>query len=242
MLEGIPTKDHLARIYYELSLVGATSTGEKCPWPYRVENIEELFCLGAEMSRYDPRLFSVLVLFLDQNWKKINPALLRSHYSSMVTPEVMAVMAEFLLSILTGMSEKRYFLDYLQDGLAPVKLQLFYQYLYRPGGNLMRRAVETSLKEYKRWGFLAREAPVLDEARRTSIGSRDASSRRNVLLELLRRKRRVRLADYIATVDGNLSRQQALLDIRSIDGVHCVGRGPSACWELCDFDDGSGSC
>jgi hypothetical protein len=232
MLSEIPTEDHLARIYYELARLGATSVGEKRPWPYQPQSREDLFCLAADMSRYDPRLFDILVAFLDKSWQDFNPAHVRSCYARMETPQTIAVMTEFLLGHRPMPDEKRYFLEYLQQGLEPMPLQLFYQHLYKPGGNLMRRAVETSLREYKRWGFLGREAPVLDEAGRKEIGSQDAASRRNVLLDVLRKKKRIRLSDYIAALGKGISRQQALLDIKSIKGIRCEGRGPGARWVL----------
>ena len=232
MLKEMPTEDHLARMYYELAKHGAIGVGDDRAWPYDPQNLEDLFCLGAEMSRHDPRLFDILVTFLNKYWKGINPVHLRSHYPRMRTPQTIAVMAEFLLGQQVIPDEKRYFLEYLQEGLEPVPLQLFYEHLYRPGGNLMRSAVETSLREYKRWGVLGREAPLLDEAGRRTIGSRDADSRRNILLGLLEKRRRIRLSDYIEALDNRISRQQALIDMKSVEGVRLEGRGPGARWVL----------
>lgn len=230
MLESIPTEGHLARMYDELARLGADCVGERRPWPYRPEGIEGLLCLGAEMSRHDPRLFGILVAFLDRNWERLNPLAVRSHYGSMSLPQVIAVMAEFLLRQAFLPDEKRFFLEYLQAGLKPVSPQLFFQHLYRPGGELMRRATEAPLREYKRWGFLACEAPVLDPARREATGSQDASSRRNVLVHLLRERGRIRLADYLTALQRPVSRQQALLDLRSTPGIRLCGRGRGALW------------
>jgi len=232
MLKGIPKGNHLARMYYELAAAGAPCVGERRPWPYRPAGLEELFCLGADMSRYDPRLFDILVAFLSRSWKELNPAAVRALYAGMRTPQTVAVMAEFARSQQALPEEKRYFLRYLQEGLAPVPMQLYYQHLYRPGGNLMRRAAEEALREYKAWGFLAREAPSLDEADRRTMGSRDADARRNILMQLLKERGRIRMSDYIEALGGKISRQQALIDMRSIEGVRLTGRGPGARWAL----------
>jgi len=231
MLKATPSDDHLARMYYELAAHGAACTGDKRPWPYGEMSLSELFCLGADMSRYDPRLFDVLVAFMDRHWHSLDPLMIRSCYGRMQTPQTIAVMAEFLLGQQECPDEKRYFLEFLQRGLRSVPIQLFYHYLYRPGGNLMLRAVEAPLREYKIWGFLAREAPVLDEAGRRTAGSRDAASRRNILLHLFEDRGRIRLIDYLEALDFGISRQQALLDMRSLKGVRLVGRGPGARWE-----------
>jgi hypothetical protein len=231
MLKGIPTENHLARIYYELAQLGADSMGERRPWPYKARGLEELFVLGAEMSRYDPRLLGLLVSFLEKNWQRFNPLALRSLYESMRAPQVIAVMAEFLLRHSSRSEEKRHFLEYLQMGLNPVPLQFFFHHLYSPAGHLMQKAVEAPLLEYKRWGFLAREAPILDEAGRRVSGSRDAASRKNLLLRLLDERGRISLGDYIEALDHLVSRQQALLDIKSISGIRLVGGGRGARWE-----------
>jgi len=231
MLKGTPTEDHLARIYYELAERGAACIGEKRPWPYESMGTDALFCLGADMSRYDPRLFGLLVAFLDLHWRELNPLSIRSNYESMQTPQAIAVMAEFLLGQEGLSDEKRFFLEFLQRGVEPVPVQLYYHYLYTPGGDLMLRALEAPLFEYKKWGFLAREAPVLDEAGRQTAGSRDAASRRNILLRLLEERNRIRMVDYLAALDFGISRQQALIDMRSIKGIRLTGRGPGARWE-----------
>lgn len=232
MLESIPTEDHLARMYDELARRGAACVGERRPWPYRPEGIEELVALGADMARHDPRLFDILVAFFDQRWKEINPCALRALYGRMRTPQAIAVMAEFLLRRAPCPEEKKRYLEYLQAGLIALPLQFFYHHLYPLGGHLMQRATEGTLREYKRWGFLAREAPVLDEERRETSGSLDGSSRRNVLLRLLRDRKKIRLAEYRAALPRPVSRQQALLDLRAIPGVRLRGRGRGARWEL----------
>ncbi|HPM42049.1 MAG TPA: hypothetical protein PLY45_06405 [bacterium] len=230
MLSSIPTTDHLSRMYHELSLLGAGCVGERRPWPYKPGGIEETFALGAEMSRYDPRLFGILTSFMDKAWERMDPLRLRSFYERMSTPQAVAVMAEFLKGSSGG--EKLSWLAYIQVGLKPVPTQLFFNHLYRPGGHLMRKALEAPLEEFKRWGFLAREAPVIDEASRVQAGSLGASSRRNVALGLLKARGRIRLSDYLAALPFRVSRQQALIDLQSVPGIRLRGRGRGARWEV----------
>lgn len=230
MFKAIPTEEHLSRVYYELAQIGANSVGAKKKWPYRPTSIEELIALAADMSRHDPRLFGILVSFFHSHWHSIDPLKLRGQYSEMDTPQVIAVVAEFLLSLDDVLPEKRFFLEYLQRGLKAVPLQFFYQHLYKPGGNMSGRAIDSPLSEYKRWGFLAREAPVLDEESRRTVGTRDASSRKNILLRLFDQRDSIGISDYLKALDFKISRQQALLDLKSIDGIECVGRGRGAKW------------
>lgn len=230
MLKAPPGERHLARAYYELSLRGAACRGAKHPWPYRPQDDEELFCLAAEMSRYDPRLFSIMVRMLSERWRSLNPAAIRSHYPKMSSPQTVAVIAEFLLRH-GGMGEEgRWYLEYLQRGLEPVPFQFFFHHLYRPGGERWRRAMEGPLVEFKRWGFLAREAPVLNEKDRVPIGTRDAGTRRNILRRLIEEEGEVRLSRYLEALGGGVSRQQALLDLQRMEGLRCMGHGRGARW------------
>lgn len=120
MLRQVPTERHLARAYYELSLLGAACVGEKASWPYKPKNREDLFCLAADMSRHDPRLFSILVRFLGEHWCDLNPRELRARYSAMATPQTIAVMAEFLLGVDALEDEAGYFFEYLKRGMKPM--------------------------------------------------------------------------------------------------------------------------
>lgn len=231
MLKQIPTEKHLSRMYYELSMFGGVCVGERCAWPYKFRNIDELFCLAADMSRYDPRLFSALVRFLSENWGKLNPTAIRSFYPVMSTPQTIAVMAEFLLNSSYPNNEARYFLKYLQQGISKLPTQFYFHNLYLPGGNLMQRAIDSPLSEYKKWGFIAREAPILDDETRRPIGSHDAATRKNILLGLLSGGKSIKLANYLDAMNGSISRQQALIDIRAVPGVRRLGHGRGASWK-----------
>jgi hypothetical protein len=232
MLTSIPTEDHLARLYFELSEIGAACVGDEKPWPYHPRNSEELLCLAADMSRYDPRLMTILVRFLNDNWDTLNPQTMRSHYNGMKTSQTIAVLAEFVLGACGGDDEKRYFFGYLQRGLAPVATQFYFHHLYSPGGTLAKRATLKSLAEYKRWGFLATEAPVIDEARRQTLGTLDAATRKNILYDLMKERKRITISDYLDALDNKISRQQALLDLKSAKWARRSGRGRGAYWRF----------
>lgn len=231
MLKGIPKEGHLARAYFELAQRGAPATGKKTPWPYKPENVEELFCLTADMSRYDPRLFSILVSFLAAQWSQLNPLKVRQYYTRMKSPQTVAVMTEFLLKQPADHEEASYLFEYLKVGLKPVSLQYFYHHLYLPGSDLAARAMEGSLEEYKRWGFLAREAPVLDMKTRRPIGTLGATARLHILRELLQRRHQISIAEYLQALGNLISRQQALIDLKSCSEAKLVGQGRGARWQ-----------
>ncbi len=62
MLIETPSTKHLSRMYYELGKIKANCVGMKSSWPYKaIKNREHLLALACDMSRYDPRLFEILV-------------------------------------------------------------------------------------------------------------------------------------------------------------------------------------
>ncbi len=231
MLQSPPSEKHLSRMYYELSQQGAHCSGEKFPWPYSLKDPEEIFTLGAEMSRYDPRLLGILVEHLCHSWEIFSPQKIRSFYPKMKTPQTVAVIAEFGKSASED-SEARYFMDYLQRGLKPVPTQLYFKNIYRPGGKLSERAMESSLTQYKKWGFLAREFPTLDVFKKKVIGQMDQDSRLNILRRLLKENESIQLKDYLLAIRHSVTRQQALKDLKSAATLSKKSHGRGACWSL----------
>lgn len=231
MLKAIPTINHLSRLYYELSLIGANCVGEYSEWPYGKPDKSHLLGLAFEMLRYDPRLLTILVIYCLEHFREINSAEIRALYNDMQTPQTIAVLVEFIKRA-TSDKELLYWAEYLQRGLSPVSPQFFFHYLYTPGGALADRAIERNLREYKRWGFIASERPTIDQKTKKTVGSFDPTARRNILEKLLHERHSITLVDYISALDHAISRQQALLDLKAIPGVHCEGHGRGARWRL----------
>lgn len=231
MIIQIPTADHLSRIYFELAKIGAKSAGAKHPWPYKPGSKEELIALASDMSRYDPRLFDILVLYFISHWREINPARLRSFYPRMKTPQVIAVIGEFMKETLAD-DEASYFIEYLTRGLRPAAVQLFFYDLYAPGGRLVERVMEEGLLEYKKWGFLSCERPVVNSSNKEAVGRMDNTSRLNVLKRLLKEKKVIQLKDYREAVKNSISRQQALIDLKESRLAKRMGKGRGARWRL----------
>lgn len=231
MILQIPTEAHLSRMYFELAMIGADCIGANKPWPYKTRGKEELLALASDISRFDPRLFDILVQYFISHWAEINPLRIRLCYGRMKTREVLAVIAEFAKEAMSG-DEQGYFFEYLKMGLKPVPTQFFFYNLYSPGGRLAERAAEEGIAEYKRWGFLACERPVIDQASRRQAGRLDHSSRRNILKKLLAGKKEIGLKDYLSAIDGAVSRQQALKDIKESGLARQFGSGRGAKWKI----------
>jgi len=229
MLKRIPNEKDLSRIYFELSKLGARCVGNHYQWPYKEMDKSSLLVLAAEMSRYDPRLFGVLVEFFIKNWREINLAKLRQKYNLMNTPQVFGVIAAFLKSTLDG-DEINFYARYMCMGLNPVPTQFFYHGIYSVGGALAARAYESGLLEYKEWGFLACERPVT--ATKALLGTLDKVSRINILRKLLDKKKIIKISDYLKVLNQSVSRQQALIDLKGCDFARKIGKGRGVRWKL----------
>ena len=79
---------------------------------------------------------------------------------------------------------------------------------------MARRDEEESLAEYKRWGYLGREAPFAKELGSPARGTLERNERRNLLRRLADRRGSVTLAEYLEALHGTVSRRQAQRDLR----------------------------
>lgn len=235
ILKRIPTEDDLARIYYEMASIGARCAGDRCDWPYSDMDRYSLLALAAEMSRFDPRLFGIIVEYFIDQWKEINPAKIRTSFDLMETPQIFGVVCEFLKK--AGIDpEVIPYSTYLTSGLKPVPMQFFFHGLYNVGGPLAKRAAEFGLAEYKKWGFLASERPAIDSRSKKGVGTLDKTSRINILKTLLNRKNKIKISDYLRALENSISRQQALIDLNRCSFAEKTGRGRGAYWKLAALD------
>jgi len=86
------------------------------------------------------------------------------------------------------------------------------------------------LFEYKQWGFLSNARPVIDSGEKQTIGKLDSNSRRNILNRLLSLKKEITLQEYLKAIYNSVSRQQALLDLKSNSSIKPTGLGRYAKW------------
>jgi hypothetical protein len=230
LLAHPPTEAELERLYYELARAGAPSVGRKQAWPYRVTSREALVAIAGEMLRYDARLLSILLQYVLEHWRELNPTLVRVQMQSMRWPQALLVVLEFGKAA-TADPEFKYFADYVEAGHARVEpAERFFLGSERPGSRMAARGLGRNLRAYSRWGFIGTERPIVDSTSRRTVGRYDAATRRSILADLSAGAREFSLVEYLEAVDNAISRQQALLDLRSFDGLVLKGRGRGAKW------------
>jgi hypothetical protein len=227
LLRHVPSEDELARMYGELSALGAPAGGEHRSWPYEPRSREELICLAAEMARYDARLLTILVAW--HGWLTLNPLELRGAMRTMAAPQALCVVLTFVRGAATD-DELRRFSDYVCGGwprVAPP--ERFFFDLERPHTKLAERRMGRSLTQYSRWGFVATERPQIDVFDKRAIGHYDQATRLDVLRRLAQRRGELRIAEYLAEIDDAVSRHQAVLDARAV-GLVQRGRKRGTRW------------
>lgn len=226
-----PTQKHLSRAYYELGNMGARAVGQKCAWPYKPKTNEALLALCAEMARHDPRLFELVLQTMSVGWQKINWFKLRQEILNIKSPQVFGIIGD-ILSATTRDPELANCFRFLMYGIDAAPTQFFYNNLYVPGSPMANRALNNRLKEFEDWGFLASERPALNADSKATAGSLSRHARLECLKRLLAQRQQIRLQDYLQALAHPISRQQALLDLKSVKGIRRQGHGRGAVWYL----------
>lgn len=229
LLAHVPTLPELERLYWELSRRGGVSVGRRRPWPYRVQSLESLLALAAEMARYDPRTLGVLVQLVVEHEAEIDPRRLRREMEHMRWPQALLVVFEFA-SLAARDPEVRHMASYLakgQERLDPP--ERFFIDAEAPGSRMARRKLGRNLDAYARWGFIGTERPTVDAYRKRTVGRLDAASRRRIARDLVARHGDLSMREYLAAIDHCVSRPQAVDDLHAA-GLEPSGRGRGARW------------
>lgn len=226
-----PTQNDLQRLYYELAHLDVRTVGERVSCHYKIpDSPEALLCLAAEMSRYDPRLFSSLVEYFYLHFTRHNPFILRQHILTMAEPQALLVIFTFVAQAHSD-KEARYIYEYLARDFPTLPHQLFFRNIYKPGSALMWRAASESIDEFSQWGFLSRERPVVNKnGERLVLGHWSVESRLNVARRLVLRDGQLTLSSYLSAVEHSISRQQAIQDLKNSHQFKMTGAGRGSAW------------
>lgn len=226
-----------SRLYWELGERGGFCSGEKQAWKYRSLSEEELLVLAVLQSRHDPRLLAILIDFLQKPrpTHSFDPILFKRLLREHRALPIVCVIGDFILEARPPQEIQDLF-RFLMAGAKPVPTQLFYKGLYPLGGHKMQEVLDKPLWYFKKWGFLAVDAPLLKD----KIGSKrtylyDEPSRLAILKDLTQRSPVFRLKDYLHEISSSISRQQALKDIRSISWIKKKGCGKGTVYTVTKY-------
>lgn len=177
--------------------------------------IEAELVLYAQWTRFDPRLAEICVLWISQDWARLNPMTLRKHLSEQPWPAAFCVLLEFAVhqtseEFLEGFKlwKKLVCFDWPQAN--------FEQYFVGQrsvGGKLMFEDAQFSYSEYLEWGYLGRE--ILQNksiSHRAKIGM-NPSVRKQILISLFENNNRVTTQMYWEALNRCISKRQAERDL-----------------------------
>lgn len=221
----------LARLYFELARLGARVEGERSPWRFGQPGPEELLVMASQSARRDPRLLWALVELLARHCDRFDPLKLRRALAAAPAPAAFGVAFEFARKVSDD-RDLNDVADFVMKRIPPARGEQFLVGLRSFGGELMRRDVEESLAEYKRWGFFGREEPIAKELGSDARGSLGPAERMNVLRRLAARDRTVTLSAYLDALKGRASRRQASRDLAEAPFLARVGRTRGARYKL----------
>jgi hypothetical protein len=213
-LDDVPREEReLSRLYHELARAGARVEGRRYAWRHGSPSPEELLVLAAQSARHDPRLLWVVVELLARSYASFNPLELRRAALRARWPAALGVALEFARKAAPS-AELDDYARFVSAPITPARGERFFMGTRAFGGGLARRDAEESLAEYKRWGYLAREAPFAKELGSAARGTLEQNERRNLLRRLVERRGSVTLAEYLEALHGTVSRRQAQRDLR----------------------------
>jgi hypothetical protein len=213
----------LARLYHELSRIGARAEGRRFPWRHGSPTPEELVVLAAQAARLDARLLWVVVELLSRGYQRFNPLELRRAAARARWPATLGVALEFARRAVRSRELDDY-ATFATGAIVPARGERFFMGQHAFAGAQARRDAEESLAEYKRWGYLGREEPYSKELGVEAHGTLGKAERQNLLRRLAGRKGFVTFAEYSAALRGSVSARQATRDLREAPFLEKEGR------------------
>src|SRR5918911_877291 len=109
--------NELARLYYELSTIGARVEGRRAPWRLGRPSREELLVLAAQAARHYARLLWVTVELLARNYAEFDPLKVRRAAQQARWPAAIGVALEFAKKV----ANSKEFDDYAAFVTSPLR-------------------------------------------------------------------------------------------------------------------------
>ena len=216
-LERVPTLSDLGEAYLVLQN------------PQALIDVSQ-WSLWSQWSRFDPRLAEQWVAHCARSWRSIPSGELNLKLSQLPWPHAGALLlAHVELFHLASKAEKKSFSLWSHSvtaGIEPSQAaELFFIGTRAFAGKQAWLDASRSLSIYKKWGYLGRE--ILRNKAASQLGEKltlvSAHVRRSVLNDLIQRQTRIRVSEYRAALDGQVSLRQAERDLRGSAALRAVG-------------------
>lgn len=213
--ETIPNQSDLLGAYNEIQI---SLLHDKTMMEARVAQL-------SAWTRLDPRLAEILVFIVSKRWTNLNPCSLNQNLKMSIWSSAFGVISEMAI-ILIPKKDRGTFRAWqalAMNGVAPANNELFFLGLFPTGSSRAIYEVTLSLKSYQKWGYLGADLMINKAASRSDLTTIAASQRRIALAELILKKERISVEDYMEKLKFHVSRRQAERDLKGHSSL--VGKG-----------------
>lgn len=202
----IPCRSELCMAYARIEAAAIRSRGE-CLTPDEIVRL-------AQMSRFDPRLAEMLVRHLARNFEELNPWIIRGVNLKSEWPQSLCVLVDIAeLLVLSSKQDWKLWKTCIQFEIPKASFQAFYVGLIAIDPRKSQEQMRRNLKLYSAWGFYNHELPITEKLGRIQRTLLSKSLRLEILKELIRKRSRFTVQDYIEALDHRVHRRQAERDL-----------------------------
>ncbi len=167
--------------------------------------------------RFDPRLGEQWIAYIQTHWKTILPMELNGCLLKQAWPQAAGpLLSQVSTKSKRGQSERLVFQNWcacVMAHITPAQNELYFIGLRAFAGVAAFKDVTHSLKAYRRWGFYAPDLLVNKATSHANATHLSTSARAQILSELIKVQKKIRVRDYIGALGGAVSPRQAQLDL-----------------------------
>ena len=191
--------------------------------------LDQKLALYSQWVRLDPRLGEIIIQHIAQCWSQYNPVTLHKQICRQAWPAVFCVLLEQVpfyfkqKNLKANLSLFQKWAECIKDSIDPAPNELFFISLYPLGSKSLMESATHATQIYKKWGYFEKEL-LINKAvppKKTLIL---AKQRRLILNELLKRKRKITVKEYLSELNFQVHIKQAQRDLKTHPFLKAYGQ------------------
>lgn len=195
---------------------------EALSWKAPADVTAERLVRWAHWARLDARLAELLVRFLTESFREINPFSLWEKNRISPEPQALAALIEFAVHRARrtrapdAAKDLRAWGRLVTKNTPAVSPRMFFIREGSPNPERDRRQIEASLRPYLRWGYFGDESLAGDAGsplKKSDTTMMGKAERGKILNRLLATEDSIRVEDYIRACQGRVHRRTAQRDL-----------------------------
>ena len=195
----------------------------------RTKVSDQKLALYSQWVRLDPRLGEIMIQHIAQFWMQYNPIELNRQIQLQIWPSVFCVLLEQVpfyfeqKKIKINFSLFQKWANCVKDSIVPAPNQLFFVSLYPLGSKRLIESATHATQIYKKWGFFEKDL-LINKAippKKTLIPT---EQRKLILEELLKKKQKITVKDYLRELNFQIHIKQAQRDLKAQTFLYPYGK------------------